>query len=230
MKTDHFAEFRRRLPPEIKGNKGDRVTIPEKHREARSFSSGDSVTQISQPRVTRVTRPAQPIGPDSDVTRVTQVSTAWVTGRESQKTKQTQGNLESVTRVTRVTYKNSTDGRGHPSPRFDDGPAFPTERGGAQEAKIDQLATDGVMLLADAIASAPRAPFENDSAMAKAARFAVTTSRLLRELTGARLGEAQALCADTARAAAHHIRRRNYLGAYELLDELPAKLRTLIPQ
>ena len=227
MKTDHFAEFRR-LNAEIAGTKGNGVTSTEDNRETKSFFSGSPVTCPCEHQVTRVTKPS----PDSDVTHVTQAVRARVTERDPQRAKDNQENPESVTRVTRVTHKNSGNRRGRLSPDtpFDDRPPI-TTKVSAQEAEIDRLAAaDGVMLLADAIASAPRAPFENDLAMAKAARFAVTTSRLSHELTGARLGEAQALCADTARAAADHIRRRDYLGAYELLDELPAKLRALIPQ
>lgn len=115
---------------------------------------------------------------------------------------------------------------------FDESPALTNGGNVGAEVELTTLAEAGcVMLLADAIASAPRSPFLDDLAMARTvARFAVTTSRLARELIGDRLLDAQALCADTARAAANHIRRRDYLTAYELLDKLPVRLRQLMPQ
>ncbi len=229
-KADHFAEFRR-LPTEIAGNEGNRETAPERPKETRSFPFGGCVTRVREPRVTRVTQAAAGC-PDLSVTHVTHTPTTRVTEREPQKTKPNNGNSESVTHVTRVTHENNGDGRLSSESPFDDSAAFTTETRAQEEAEMECLAAaDGVVLLADAIASAPRSPFLDDLAMARTvARFAVTTGRLPRELTGARLGEAQTLCADTARAAANHIRRRDYFEAYELLDELPAKLRALIPQ
>jgi hypothetical protein len=111
MKTDHFAEFRRRLHIEIAGSESNRVTngvaTPEKPGEPRSFSPRAAVTQIYDPWVTRVTGP----GLDSDdVTRVTQAVRERVTVPEREKPAQNQGNPESVTRVTRVTQKSSDDG------------------------------------------------------------------------------------------------------------------------
>jgi hypothetical protein len=85
--------------------------------------------------------------------------------------------------------------------------------------------------LADAIASAPRAPFEGDLAMARIARRAIEATRVVRELPTDEIRRAALVIGwEVSDEAATRIVKRDYQGAYELLDELPARLRRLIPQ
>jgi hypothetical protein len=84
--------------------------------------------------------------------------------------------------------------------------------------------------IADAIADQPRAPFENDLALSHAARAALGAERVICDLPATARREALRLCRKVCRDAAAAICARNYRVSYDLLDNLPERLKALRPQ
>ncbi len=87
-----------------------------------------------------------------------------------------------------------------------------------------------VEILADAVATCPRSPIEDDLAYARIARVTVESARTIRELSDGARKEAFKLCRENVARAAERIRDRNYRAAYDLLDGLPERLRTFRSQ
>jgi hypothetical protein len=85
-------------------------------------------------------------------------------------------------------------------------------------------------LIAAAIEAARRTPALDGIAFERFARIAVEVNHALAEVLPSRRTEAAALASRTWAAAAELIRRFHYYDCYNLLEELPGKIRKFLPQ
>jgi hypothetical protein len=105
-------------------------------------------------------------------------------------------------------------------------PSFPRS-GGSADREAQPIGVD-IEALAEAVALSPRSPFENDLALARIARCAIESARTVRELNTEEVRRAAFVVAlQGSREASARIVKRDYLGAYEILDALPVRLRRL---
>jgi hypothetical protein len=122
-----------------------------------------------------------------------------------------------------------------PEPRLDSGGAAPeavTPIGGTSPAqpRREMEAVPFSLLLvdiADAIASAPRSPFLNDLAIARTARALVEVERTIVDAPPSIRIEVASVARNAAKLVADAIRAKRYGSAYDLLDNLTARMREL---
>jgi hypothetical protein len=79
-------------------------------------------------------------------------------------------------------------------------------------------------VIADAIVRAPRSPFLDDLAIARAARCFVEAERTIRDAPETLRAEATSVAADAMNGVADAIRQARYQTAYELLDSLTTRM------
>jgi len=83
--------------------------------------------------------------------------------------------------------------------------------------------------IADAIASAPRSPFLNDLAVARTAHAIIEVERTIRDAPPSIRVEVASAARNAVKLVADAIRAKRYGSAYDLLDNLMAKIRELKP-
>jgi hypothetical protein len=83
--------------------------------------------------------------------------------------------------------------------------------------------------IADAIASAPRSPFLNDLAIARTAHAIIEVERTIRDAPPSIRVEVASAARNAAKLVADAIRAKRYGSAYDLLDNLTAKMHQLKP-
>jgi hypothetical protein len=85
-------------------------------------------------------------------------------------------------------------------------------------------------LIAAAVESSKRSHCLDHMALSRFARIAVEVNRILAELPAGPRSDAVMLASRIWMSAADLLRRSCYLNAYQLLDELPAKVKSFLPQ
>jgi hypothetical protein len=103
--------------------------------------------------------------------------------------------------------------------------AAPDRSDPPREAEAVSLSGAVLADIADAIASAPRSPFLNELAIARAARALVEVERTIRDASRSIRIEAATTARDAMNRVADAIRAEEYALAYDLLDNLSAKMR-----
>jgi hypothetical protein len=84
-----------------------------------------------------------------------------------------------------------------------------------------------LIVIADAIAAAPRSPIETDLAYGRVAERYVEAQRAIAALPPVSQPEAVRISRDAFDQVASAIRRRDYLHGFNMLDKLVAKLRMM---
>lgn len=96
-----------------------------------------------------------------------------------------------------------------------------------REHEDEAPSAPSLVVIADAIASAPRSPFLDDLAIARTARALVEVDRTTRDAPPSIRVEVASIARDALKQAADAIRAKRYASAYDLLDNLAAKMREM---